>query len=105
MGGLIARYACGKLFDPESKTICGLQPGVYYSLATPHLGLSLEEGPAEAPYLAAAGSLPVVGSWLRAGLKAAGRLLASIWFGRTGRQFLGLDGGAGGRGGYPWMIG
>ncbi len=38
MGGLLLRYAVAALYDPSSKTICGLEPAHFISIATPHLG-------------------------------------------------------------------
>jgi hypothetical protein len=38
MGGLLARYAIGALFNPEQGTVAGLQPVHYISMATPHMG-------------------------------------------------------------------
>lgn len=38
MGGLMARYAIGALFNPTSSTICGLQPTHFVTMATPHCG-------------------------------------------------------------------
>jgi hypothetical protein len=47
MGGLIVRYAIGRLYNPAAGTLAGLQPRLYLSLATPHLGLSCEENAAQ----------------------------------------------------------
>ena len=50
MGGLICRYAAGRVFQPGSNgqapTIAGLAPCHFLSLATPHLGCAAS-GPAE----------------------------------------------------------
>ena len=105
MGGLLARYACGNLFDPQTRTICGLEPGYFYTLATPHLGLSLNEGPAQAPVLGKVARVPVVGQLLKAGLQAVGHWIAPVLFGQTGRQFLGLDGGGGRQDSGGWVGG
>jgi hypothetical protein len=32
------RYAIGQLYNPASRTICGLQPAHFVTLATPHCG-------------------------------------------------------------------
>jgi triacylglycerol esterase/lipase EstA (alpha/beta hydrolase family) len=37
MGGLIARYAAGELYNPQDQSIAGLKPTHYVSMATPHL--------------------------------------------------------------------
>eukprot|EP01114_Cavostelium_apophysatum_P023253 TRINITY_DN8707_c0_g1_i1.p1 TRINITY_DN8707_c0_g1~~TRINITY_DN8707_c0_g1_i1.p1 ORF type:complete len:353 (+),score=52.93 TRINITY_DN8707_c0_g1_i1:79-1137(+) len=39
LGGLIARYACGNLFDRGTGKIAGLDPTNYVSFASPHLGV------------------------------------------------------------------
>jgi hypothetical protein len=39
--------AAGRLFDPESRTICGLKPCHFVSMATPHLGCDGELNPAQ----------------------------------------------------------
>lgn len=38
MGGLIARYAVGALYNPVSGTVAGLTPCHFVSMATPHVG-------------------------------------------------------------------
>merc|ERR1739848_856554 len=38
LGGLLTRYAAGQAYDPEKKTIFGLEPLHYISVVTPHLG-------------------------------------------------------------------
>jgi hypothetical protein len=35
---LLCRYAIGQLYNPASRTICGLQPAHFVTLATPHCG-------------------------------------------------------------------
>ena len=40
MGGLIARYCAGKLYDGSSRTMLGLTPKHFVSMATPHVGFS-----------------------------------------------------------------
>jgi hypothetical protein len=38
MGGLMARYAVGALFNPEKGYVCGLRPCHFVTMATPHCG-------------------------------------------------------------------
>lgn len=38
MGGLMARYAVGALYNPDKSLVCGLQPCHFVSMATPHCG-------------------------------------------------------------------
>lgn len=38
LGGVLARYAAGVLYDPATGTMCGLKPRHYISLASPHMG-------------------------------------------------------------------
>lgn len=38
MGGLMARYAVGALFNPHKSLVCGLEPCHFVSMATPHCG-------------------------------------------------------------------
>lgn len=40
MGGLIARYTIGLLAKPSTRTVAGLHPAHYISIASPHLGCS-----------------------------------------------------------------
>ena len=46
-GGLIARYAIGKLYDPRARRVAGLRPAHYISIAAPHLGCDGFSGPAQ----------------------------------------------------------
>lgn len=39
LGGIYSRYAISLLWQPESKTILGLTPITFMSIATPHLGV------------------------------------------------------------------
>lgn len=60
MGGLLARYAAGKLYDTSAGTIAGLKPRHYISMATPHVGFT-SEGFAQLPMLGTVANLPVIG--------------------------------------------
>lgn len=56
LGGLIVRFAIGRLFEPSldgpGGTICGLAPRHFITLATPHLGCSSEAGnEAQVPFI------------------------------------------------------
>lgn len=90
MGGLIARYACGRLFEPGTRTICGLTPRHYVSIASPHLGLTLQSGVAQAPMAQWASAVP----GLQRLLSVAGHWVSKTIFRGTGIQFLALDGAA-----------
>ena len=46
-GGLIARYAIGKLYDPQARRVAGLRPAHYVPIAAPHLGCDGLSGPAQ----------------------------------------------------------
>ncbi|PNW75018.1 hypothetical protein CHLRE_12g499950v5 [Chlamydomonas reinhardtii] len=95
MGGMIARYAAGLLYRPADGTIAGLTPRHFVTLASPHLGLTVDAGPAQVPFVAWAGHLPVLGGALQRGLQAIGHGVAARLFSGTGRHFLALDGGPG----------
>ncbi|GLC67352.1 hypothetical protein PLESTF_000545600, partial [Pleodorina starrii] len=95
MGGMIARYALGLLFDPSDCSIAGLAPTHYVTLATPHLGLTVDEGPARVPFVAWAGHIPLLGRGVQRALQAVAHSVARTWFRGTGRHFLALDGGPG----------
>ena len=47
-GGLIARYAAGRLYDPATGLVAGLRPRHYISIASPHLGCTAEMSEAQA---------------------------------------------------------
>lgn len=82
MGGLIARYAIGELFDPNVRTVAGLIPSHFLSLATPHLGCTVNPGPAQVPLL----------DWFSFFSQSplgygTVKLFSSFVLGQTGRQF------------------
>ncbi|GAB4821319.1 hypothetical protein N2152v2_008365 [Parachlorella kessleri] len=91
MGGLIARFAAGRLYEPESGTMCGLRPCHYVSLATPHLGCDGELNPAQVPLLSWAGAVPAIGGGVQHVLKEAAVPFAYLAFGRAGMQFFLMD--------------
>ena len=79
MGGLIARYAAGELYNPQDQSIAGLKPTHYVSMATPHLGCE--------PRSTSPAQIPLV-SWLK--LPLAGTIspaISSTFYRRTGGQF------------------
>ena len=47
-GGLISRYAAGRLYDPATGLVAGLRPRHYISIASPHLGCTAEMSEAQA---------------------------------------------------------
>ena len=65
-GGLIARYAIGKLYDPHARRVAGLRPAHYMSIAAPHLGCDGFSGPSQVR-LVASGALTQAG-WQEAAL-------------------------------------
>ncbi|KAG2451401.1 hypothetical protein HYH02_004001 [Chlamydomonas schloesseri] len=95
MGGMIARYAAGLLYRPADGTLAGLAPRHFVTLASPHLGLTVDVGPAQVPFVAWAAHLPLLGGPLQRGLQAIGHTVAARVFRGTGRHFLALDGGPG----------
>jgi len=72
LGGIYSRYACAKLFDPEMKTIAGLIPEKYVSVASPHVG---------------------VGSFgmYRLASRPVQELISYTLFGKTGNEMMLLD--------------
>lgn len=87
MGGLIARYACGCLFDPSTSLIAGMRPEHFIAIASPHLGLTAGPGPAQAPFIQWAGAVPL----LQPLLQWVGPAVSTTLFQGTGRQMLCLD--------------
>ncbi|KAK9829760.1 hypothetical protein WJX72_007706 [[Myrmecia] bisecta] len=90
MGGLVARYALGKLYNPDTGLLCGLQPCHFVTLATPHLGCD-GEGPAQVPFIGWSGEVPLAGPGLQKMLQASAKPFASLVLRRTGGQFFLLD--------------
>ncbi|GLI60930.1 hypothetical protein VaNZ11_003164 [Volvox africanus] len=95
MGGMIARYALGILFNPVDGQVCGLKPIHFITLATPHLGLTVDDGPGQVPFVAWAGNIPLLGPSVKSALQGVGHWVARTVFRGTGRHFLALDGGPG----------
>mmetsp|Transcript_12046 Transcript_12046/g.34068 ORF Transcript_12046/g.34068 Transcript_12046/m.34068 type:complete len:407 (+) Transcript_12046:128-1348(+) len=67
LGGLIARYAIGQTYDPEKKTIFGLEPLHYIAICTPHFGCNdtymsdIRKEDSVTPCLRWAGQIPCLG--------------------------------------------
>jgi hypothetical protein len=92
MGGLVARFALGALFEDESRTVAGLAPCHFVSLATPHLGCAADPAsPACVPMLAWGAAAPAAGPGLGRLLAALAAPVSAALFSRTGRQFFLAD--------------
>ena len=93
MGGLIARYAAGQLFDPETRLIADrLRPVHYVSLATPHLGCDLQPGICEVPLVSWLCAPPVVGRAIGFVVRPFVSGVVCRHLRRSGRQFFLTDG-------------
>ncbi|KAL0039127.1 hypothetical protein WJX77_008695 [Trebouxia sp. C0004] len=86
MGGLLVRYAAGKLYDPVTCLICGLIPAHFITLATPHMGCD-GEGPAQVPFIGWTGEVPVVGHSIQRLLQSVAKPFVATFMKRTGQQF------------------
>ena len=96
MGGLIARYAAGQLFDPETRLIADrLRPVHYVSLATPHLGCDLLPGICEVPLVSWLCAPPVVGRAIGFVVRPFVSGVVCRHLRRSGRQFFLTDGDGG----------
>eukprot|EP00879_Flechtneria_rotunda_P012727 GHRR01013291.1.p1 GENE.GHRR01013291.1~~GHRR01013291.1.p1 ORF type:complete len:777 (+),score=287.73 GHRR01013291.1:426-2756(+) len=91
MGGLMARYAIGVLYNPSNNSIIGLEPAHFVSLATPHCGCD-SDGVAQVPFIGWTGGLPLLGQQLFRFLQGISGPTAAMLFKRTGQQFFLLDG-------------
>lgn len=92
MGGLLARCAIGRTFDPSTGRVAGLEPRHYVSMATPHLGCDVE-GPAQVPLIGWVADLPVgLGRPLQSLVSRAAAPVTSTFLSRSGRQFFLQDG-------------
>ncbi|KAL3162411.1 hypothetical protein ABBQ32_010082 [Trebouxia sp. C0010 RCD-2024] len=94
MGGLLVRYAAGKLYDPTTKLIAGLKPAHFLTLATPHMGCD-GQGPAQVPFIGWTGDMPLAGGLLQTLLQSAAKPFVSFFMKRTGQQFFMHDTGNG----------
>lgn len=96
MGGLIARYAIAELFEPTTGLMAGLVPSHFITLATPHVGCSVDAGPAQVPFL---GWLPI--SSVSTAIDPTVTGLVSLVLRRSGAQLFLRD--ADGEGGLPLL--
>mmetsp|Transcript_41998 Transcript_41998/g.105352 ORF Transcript_41998/g.105352 Transcript_41998/m.105352 type:complete len:540 (+) Transcript_41998:162-1781(+) len=69
-GGLLSRYAIGRLFDPASGLVRGLQPRHFITVASPHLGCDLDGG-AQLPLFHFMAATPVIGAAIDKTMKSA----------------------------------
>lgn len=90
LGGLLARCAIGALFNPTTRTICGLQPCHFITMATPHMGCDAE-GISQVPFIGWTEALPLFGSSVSSLLQRLSIPVATLTLGRTGTQFFLAD--------------
>jgi len=91
MGGLISRYAIGRLFSPGDGTLLGLQPAHYITMATPHLGCD-GFGVSQVPLLGWARGVPLIGDSIQRAMVAAAAPVTAVMFGKSGHQLWLQDG-------------
>jgi len=82
MGGLISRYAIGRLYDTKADTILGLKPVHFLTMATPHLGCDAA-GITKVPLLEWAGMVPLV----QQTMCSVAAPVTGLVLGLTGKQF------------------
>ncbi|RMZ57601.1 hypothetical protein APUTEX25_001801 [Auxenochlorella protothecoides] len=88
MGGLIARYAMGRLYDAETGRIAGrLLPVHFIGMACPHLGCDTAPGPAQVPMLKWMEAWPVVGPAVAGAVSSVAASFTRASFKRSGEQF------------------
>ena len=92
--GLIARYACGELFNPADRTIAGLQPAHFISLASPFCGCDTD-GVSAVPFIRWASDAPLLGRTLARLFEGVAHATAAALLSRTGEQFFLVDGAGG----------
>ncbi|PRW45615.1 alpha beta-hydrolases superfamily [Chlorella sorokiniana] len=100
MGGLISRYAVGRLYDPATRTVAGLAPCHFVCIATPHLGCDTRLSPAQVPLINWLSAVPAVGGAVHTVVSGLAAPVSSIALGRAGLQFFFMDTGS-----RPMMIG
>ncbi|PSC68977.1 lipase [Micractinium conductrix] len=93
MGGLISRYAAGRLFDPASGTVAGLAPCHFVAMATPHLACDARYNPAQVPLINWISGVMGVGGVVGSVVSELAAPVSSITMGRAGLQFFLQDGG------------
>ncbi|KAK9827864.1 hypothetical protein WJX74_006695 [Apatococcus lobatus] len=90
LGGLLCRYAAGKLYDVGAGTIAGLRPAHFVTLATPHLGCN-GWGPNQVPFFHFLSLGPLkIGNFDRL-VQRIFRWFGVLFLGRTGKQLFVLD--------------
>lgn len=76
----------GKLYDESSRTILGLKPAHFVTMATPHLGVD-GNGLTQVPLLGWAGDVPFIGSSIQKLMISMACPVTSMLFGKSGQQF------------------
>jgi len=98
LGGLLTRYAAGQAYDPEKKTIFGLEPLHYISVVTPHLGnndnymTDIRNEDSVTPCLRWMGQIPCLGKVLAFLFHVFESFFVSLCLRRTGRDLFLRDG-------------
>lgn len=92
MGGLISRYAAGRLFDPGSNTLAGLAPCHFVAMATPHLGCDAQYSPAQVPLISWVSAVPAIGGLVGGVVSELAAPVSGVALGRAGLQFFLMDG-------------
>ncbi|GMH33536.1 hypothetical protein BSKO_01370 [Bryopsis sp. KO-2023] len=93
IGGLFSRYACGVAFDPKTKTVFGLEPCHFLSIASPHLGCHVE-GEAQVPFIGWGLRVPYVDMVLKPVFDLFAASVTKIMYGASGRHLFLDDGDA-----------
>ncbi|KAL4445864.1 hypothetical protein ABPG77_009063 [Micractinium sp. CCAP 211/92] len=101
MGGLISRYAAGKLYDPGSGTLAGLAPCHFVAMATPHLGCDAQYSPAQVPLIRWVSTVPAIGGLVGSVVSELAAPVSGVALGRAGLQFFLMDGQQAPGGGSP----
>ncbi|KAK9833727.1 hypothetical protein WJX74_003937 [Apatococcus lobatus] len=91
MGGLLARYAVGKLYSTTDNTIAGLQPAHFVTMATPHLGVA-GQGEHKVPFIKWLDDMPIAGGPVGGLVGSLAGTYANVFMGRTGRHLFLQDG-------------
>uniref|UniRef100_A0A061RZM0 Alpha beta-hydrolases superfamily protein n=1 Tax=Tetraselmis sp. GSL018 TaxID=582737 RepID=A0A061RZM0_9CHLO len=100
LGGLISRYAIGRMFDPGSGTILGLAPAHFVTMATPHLGCD-GGGITQVPLLGWAREVPLIGGSVQRAMAQVAAPVSEMLYGRTGQQLWLQDAAEGSDAGRP----
>lgn len=93
MGALIARHASGVNFDPQARTIYGLEPRHFISIASPHLGCHID-GESQVPMIGWGRSIPILGATVfKTVFRVATNPLMGAMYRTTGKHLFMIDGG------------